>query len=110
MFKRLLYALQAFKFAWKEYNDQREWDGSFINWKMNKAAFKIMSLADLHSKTVERINHIDLAGRPDLYANMGHEINYVLRKRCVDKDGNVRFFEVVPGDYEFFDYEKKYDD
>ena len=79
MFKRLMSAIRAFRFEWKHYSENTEWAQRFDLWKKEENAFKI--------------THEVFTRHPD---DNIVEAPVKLKHRCVDAEGNVRFFDDVP--------------
>lgn len=87
MIKRFLYAFKCFKYAWMDYHPKRSWYGTFENWILEENPFRI--------KKFDELNNIDKRIRFDAADNYT-----LLPKRCIDKDGRVRYFPVVPKGYD----------
>ena len=79
MLKRLMSAIRAFCFEWKHYNKSSDWTQRFDLWKKNENSFKITHEVFYPLPNGERV-HAPVS----------------LKQRCVDTEGNVRFFDDVP--------------
>lgn len=87
MLKRLMSAFRAFCFEWKHYNKSSDWSHRFDLYKKNENAFKI---------THEVFHPLPDGERVHAPVN--------LKQRCVDANGNVRFFNNVPEGCTLVDY------
>jgi hypothetical protein len=87
--KRFLYAFKCFKYAWRDYHPKRSWYGTYEHWILEDKSFRIETFDSMRrrSKGVSSIFY-----NPEDYS--------LLSKRCIDKDGRVRYFPVVPKGYD----------
>jgi hypothetical protein len=94
MLKRFLYAVECFFYAWRNYHPKREIPVTFENWLAQITPFAIGDYDYIKG----RESTIDRVFPPGIESHMlpkGLD-PYMLKKRCVNKEGDVRYFEVVP--------------
>jgi len=87
MLKRLMSAVRAFRFEWRHYSDNTDWSQRFDLWKKDDNAFKI--------------THEVFTRHPD---DTVVQAPVNLKRRCVDANGNVRFFDDIPNGCTLADY------
>lgn len=85
MLKRFLYALSCFRYAWSNYHPIRKVPVTFENWMAQVTPFAVGDYGYIKGRE-------PMVGKvlPD-----GIE-PYMLKKRCVNAEGDVRYFDVVP--------------
>lgn len=87
--KRFIYAFKCFKYAWRDYHPKRSWYGTYEHWNLEVNPFQIETFDSMRrrSKGVSSVFY-----EPEDYS--------LLLKHCIDKDGRVRYFPVVPKGYD----------
>ena len=88
MIKRFFHALSVFKYAWDNYHPGRLSEDTFSGWMLADRSFKV---GDFDYVKSNRPN----SGK--VFGPMPNGIEpFMLKKRCINENGDVRFFEVVP--------------
>jgi len=92
LLRRFLWAWSAFKYAWKHVHPTRHWADGYAVWLCDNQPFKVGDF-----------NYIK-GDKPYPKSMLPNGIEpFMLKKRCVDMEGNVRFFDVIPEGYERVD-------
>jgi hypothetical protein len=79
LFRRFLYACSAFKYAWNNLHPTINWSYGYYGWQRNTMPFHIVGLDALRKKE----------------QGVGIE-PFMLKKHCVNSEGETRYFDVVP--------------
>jgi hypothetical protein len=90
---RFMWSMAAFRYAWKHHNIRKWWGSGYVPWLRENSAFSVGDYQYIKGVCSDPI-HPKLAPLPN-----GLE-PFMLKKTCVDADGNVRYFDVVPEGYE----------
>lgn len=92
LLRRFLWSWSAFKYAWKNIHSENYWTGGYYPWLRDNLEFKVGDFDYINGRKSTPKNVLPNGIEP-----------FMLKKRCKDKDGNVRYFSVVPDGYSLVD-------
>lgn len=92
LLRRFLWAWSAFCYAWKNVHPTKHWTGGFSPWVQANLSFKVGDFD--YIKGGEGFKNAPLPN--------GLE-PFMLKKRCIGPNGEVRFFDVIPQGWRHFD-------
>lgn len=85
MIKRFLYALECFFYAWRNYHPKREVPITFESWMAKVTPFAVGDYSYINGREPTKGKVLPDGIEP-----------FMMKKRCINEDGAIRYFDVVP--------------
>ena len=93
LLRRFLWSWSAFKYAWNNVHPSNHWTGGYYPWLRDNLEFKVGDFNYIKGNESYPKGILPNGIEP-----------FMLKKLCTDKEGRVRYFDVVPEGYERVDY------